>query len=123
MTNLETASITADPAGMAEVDVQGNNGTEIVNPAVTTTYTLTATGKNTVPATQSVTVTVTAMPTATSILSFTAEPASITDGQTATLRVMAANATGLPRSPRPRTATAPCRSVLTARETSLDRRR
>ena len=93
-TNVAAAtdlSITTDPAG-TDVTVNSVNDTTTVSPEETTTYTLTATGKNTVPASESVTVTVTAMPTPTSILSFTAEPASITDGQTATLRVMAANA-------------------------------
>ena len=71
-----------------------DSGMVTVAPTATTTYTLTAMGKNTVPASESVTVTVTAMPTPTSILAFTAEPASITDGQTATLHVMVANATG-----------------------------
>ena len=84
-------SITDGTDDVPDTD-RGEDGMATVSPAATTTYTLTATGKNTVPASESVTVTVTAMPTATSILSFTAEPASITDGQTVTLRVMAANA-------------------------------
>ena len=80
------------PAG--EVPAIDDAGMVEVMPTATTTYTLTATGKNTVPASESVTVTVTAMPTATSILSFTAEPAEITSGQTTTFHVTAANATG-----------------------------
>ncbi len=69
------------------------SGTAVsVSPAATTTYTLTVTGSSGAPATQTVTVTVIPAP---SITSFTANPVTITAGQSSNLTGVFANGTGV----------------------------
>jgi hypothetical protein len=69
------------------------SGTAVsVSPAATTTYTLTVTGSSGAPVTQTVTVTVIPAP---SITSFTANPATITAGQSSNLTGVFTNGTGI----------------------------
>ena len=73
-----------------------NGGTQSVTPTATVTYTATAAATSgTATATATATVTVTAAPPTPPTVTISANPASITAGQTSTLTVVATNATGV----------------------------
>lgn len=73
----------------------GTSGTKAVTPAATTTYTATFTGTNGATGTCAATITVTAAVTKPVISSFTATPASISQGQSSTLTWSVSGASNL----------------------------
>jgi len=89
-TNASTVVIT-DNVDSTSYPLAANGGTQIVSPASTTAYTVTATGTNNQTVTAQVTVTVTPVVAAPTV-SISANPASITAGQSTTLMVSATNA-------------------------------
>jgi hypothetical protein len=109
ITRFDATPMTIAPGGQAELNWDTNNassvsidngigarpakGTEIVMPAATTTYTLTAFGNN-IMVTQQITVTV-AAPNDPVILTFEAQPSAILSGGTTTLSWTTQNVTGV----------------------------
>jgi phospholipase C len=89
-TNANTVVIT-DNTDSNSYTLAANGGTQIVKPPATTTYTATATGANNQTVTATVTVNVTPVVAAPTV-SITANPGSITSGQSTTLTVSATNA-------------------------------
>jgi phospholipase C len=87
-TNATAVTITGSDGSSYTLPIAG--GTQIVNPAATTTYTATATGANgSVTATATVTVTSSTSPT----VGIVANPTTIVSGNSSTLTVTATNAT------------------------------
>jgi phospholipase C len=89
-TNANTVVIT-DNVDSNSYPLAANGGTQIVSPSANTTYTATATGANNQTVTAQVTVTVTPVVAAPTV-SISANPASITSGQSTILTVSATNA-------------------------------
>ena len=89
-TNANTVVIT-DNVDSNSYPLAANGGTQIVSPSTNATYTATATGANNQTVTAQVTVTVTPVAAAPTV-SISANPPSITAGQSTTLTVSATNA-------------------------------
>ena len=88
VTAINATQVTMSGSDGSSFNLQANGGTQPVSPKTSTTYTATATGPHGT-ATSTATVTVESPPT----VSITADPASITPGNTSTLTVTATNAT------------------------------